>query len=62
MVPQELQPTNCICEARDLRLVRPLLMTKNTEIFVVNANTASAWERSQNRWLLRTRQPVTEDC
>jgi len=37
-------------------------MTKNTEILVLNANTASAWERSQNRWLLRTRQPVTEDC
>ena len=25
--------TKCICEARDLGLVRPLLMTKSTEIF-----------------------------
>jgi len=39
---QNLQLTNCICEARDLGLVRPLLMTKSTEIFVVNENIASA--------------------
>ena len=36
------QPTNCICEARDLGLVRPLLMTKNTENLVLNEITASA--------------------
>jgi len=27
----------------------------------LNANTASAWERSQNRWRLISRQPVTEE-
>jgi len=37
-----LQLTNCICEARDLGLVRLLLMTKSTEILVVNENIASA--------------------
>jgi len=47
--------TNCICAARDLALVRPLPMTKSTENLNLNANTASAWERSQNRWRLRTR-------
>jgi len=35
--------------------VRPLLMTKSTEIFIVNEITASAWERSQIRWRFRTR-------
>jgi len=38
----KFRPTNCICEARDLELVRPLLMTKNTEILVLNEITASA--------------------
>ena len=52
---EKFQPTNCICEARDLGLVRPLLMTKNTEILVLNEIIASAWERSQNRWRFRTR-------
>jgi len=61
-VTLKLQPTNCICEARDLELVRRLLMTKSTEIYVANENIASAWERSQNRWRLRTRQPITDDC
>jgi len=56
-----LQPTNCIYAARDLELVRPLLMIKNTENLVLNEIIASAWERSQNRWRFRTRQPVTED-
>ena len=37
-----LRLTNCICEARDLGLVRLLLMTKSTEILVVNENIASA--------------------
>ena len=46
-VTLKLQPTNCICEARDLELVRPLLMTKNTEILVLNENIASARERSK---------------
>ncbi len=50
-----LRLTNCICAARDLELVRPLLMTKSTEILVLNEIIASAWERSQNRWRLRTR-------
>ena len=59
-VTEKLQATNCICEARDLGLVRPLLMTKSTEIFVLNEIIASAWERSQNRWRLRNRPPVTE--
>jgi len=36
-------------------------MIKNTENLVLNEIIASAWERSQNRWRLRTRQPVTED-
>ncbi len=38
----KLRPTNCICEARDLGLVRPLLMTKSTENLVLNEITASA--------------------
>ncbi len=50
-----LRITKCICEARDLELVRPLPMTKSSEILIVNENIASAWERSQNRWRLRTR-------
>jgi hypothetical protein len=29
----KLMLTNCICEARDLGLVRPLPMTKSTEKF-----------------------------
>jgi len=37
-----LHTTNCICEARDLGLARPLLMIKNTEIFDVNENIANA--------------------
>ena len=60
-VTEKLQATNCICEARDLKLIRPLLMTKNTENLVLNEMKASAWERSKNRWRLRTRQPVAED-
>ena len=55
MLSEKLQLTNCICEARDLGLVRPLPMTKNTENLVLNEIKASAWERSQNRWRLRTR-------
>jgi len=35
-------------------------MTKSTENLVLNEIKASAWECSQNRWRLRTRQPVTE--
>jgi len=35
------QPMNFICEARDLGLVRRLLMTKNTEILVLNEIKAS---------------------
>jgi len=31
--PQAWPLTNCICEARDLGLVRPLPMTKSTEKF-----------------------------
>jgi len=38
-----------------------LLMTKSTKKLILNEIIASAWERSQTRWRLRTRQPVTED-
>jgi len=60
-VTEKLQATNCICEARDLGLVRPLLMTKSTEKFELTEIIASACERSKNRWRFRTRPPVTED-
>ena len=46
-------PTKRICAARDLAIVRPLPMTKNTEILLMNEITASAWERSKNRWRFR---------
>ena len=59
----ELQLTKCICEARDLELVRPLLMTKSTTKFEFDRkHSQRTGSVAKIAGGLEIVKPVTEDC